>query len=93
MCCKLKPECGNFWYDLGLSYQHLAASDTPNETSLLVVKSKDCFIQAVNLEPENPIFWNTLGIHYSSNGRLRHDTTRHALKRKYPNEKFFLNLL
>ncbi len=74
MCCKLKPECGNFWHDLGLSYQHQAACDTANEISLLLVKSKDCFIQAVNLEPENPIFWNTLGIHYSSNGRLKHNS-------------------
>lgn len=69
VCCKLKPEYGSYWYDLGLSYfnQFLAASEQACQVGFLN-KAKDCFVRAVNIEPENAIFWNILGIYYSFNG-------------------------
>lgn len=36
--------------------------------SIVLNKSKDCLVNAVNLEPENSLFWNNLGILYAFSG-------------------------
>ena len=70
ICCKLKPECGSYWYDFGVNYfyQFNALKDT--NQMVLITKSKECLINAINMEPENHKFWNFLGILYSTKGNL-----------------------
>jgi hypothetical protein len=35
---------------------------------VILNKSKDCLVNAINLDPDNYIFWNTLGVLYATNG-------------------------
>jgi hypothetical protein len=71
ICCKLKPEYAFYWYDLGITYfyqyksNHLVDS---NAITFVLAKSKECLINAINLDASEPLFWNMMGILYATNG-------------------------
>jgi hypothetical protein len=76
MCCALKQECGSYWYDLGLSYlfQYMANMNLTIQTKEfnveLINKAIECLINAINLQNENDLFWNVLGILYACDGKF-----------------------
>lgn len=77
ICCKLRPDCGSYYYDLSLSYLFQYKSFSVNVQSMsdkanltiLINKSKECLLTAVNLDPTNHLFWNNLGILYAFTGK------------------------
>jgi hypothetical protein len=68
-----------YWYDLALVYffeysalnANNQATDINDQQNAKIVinKSKDCLVNAVNLEPDNYLFWNTLGVLYATDGK------------------------
>lgn len=84
----MRPEIGSYWYDLGLAYylQYLhmiTTNQAPTDKTkplYLINKSKECLINSINLEPDNYLFWNALGVLYSKKGMT---TKNLAHEKKY----------
>ena len=73
MCCKIKPSYSSYWHDLSISYYYQAKFDNNNneiEKNDLILKSKKCVLHAINLNNNNPHFWNLLGILYTFESML-----------------------
>lgn len=63
MCCKLKPNYGSYWYDLGLIYYRQSKLD---QSSKDMFKALNCLLQAIKLDQDNYLNWNLLGIIYAT---------------------------
>jgi superkiller protein 3 len=64
---------------LNYFYQYSCNITSAHDSKLpLINKAKDCLINAVNLQPDNYLFWNSLGIIYSSSQISKLDMAQHC---------------
>ncbi len=78
MCCKIKPSFSSYWHDLSLSYYYQAKFDENNNHDL-ILKAQKCILHAINLNNNNPTFWNLLGVLYISESTRSFEKT-HLIK-------------
>ena len=67
MCCKLQPNQSTYWYDLALSYYYQSKEKTERVEELR--KSIKCVLHAINLKSDQFIYWNLLGVLYTTQGK------------------------
>lgn len=57
-----------YQYQSIIANEQILSEQQANAVLLAISKSKECMIKAINLEPENHKYWNSLGLLYASKG-------------------------
>ncbi|XP_028406847.1 tetratricopeptide repeat protein 37-like [Dendronephthya gigantea] len=85
---RYNSSCASLWQDVGLSYFKMSSIDKdPNERRKLCERSMKALKKALNIEPDNYIIWNTLGLVAASEDVNNPELSQHSFIKSIESQK------